>query len=116
MLSFWCPVMVVTKKLDGFKKKWIWGQKTAFLTKNSAFFYATPMKPPFFWLGRSRLNGMTTPPYPEVTLDTFGFPVGAHLATRRAVLWPQKCSSGRATGRMSALCQLRVTQTQATGQ
>ena len=77
------------KKLDGYEKKWIWGQKTAFLTKNSAFFYATPMKPPFFWLGRSRLNGMTTPPYPEVTLDTFGFPVGARLAARRAVLWPQ---------------------------
>ena len=32
---------------------------------------------------------MTTPPYPEVTLDTFGFPVGARLAARRAVLWPQ---------------------------
>ena len=47
------------------------------------------MKPPFFRLGRSRLNGMTTPPYPEVTLDTFGFPVGARLAARRAVLWPQ---------------------------
>ena len=77
------------KNLTGTKKKWIWGQKTAFLTKNSAFFYATPMKPPFFWLGRSRLNGMTTPPYPEVTLDTFGFPVGARLAARRAVLWPQ---------------------------
>ena len=71
------------------KKKWISGQKTSFLTRNSAFFYATPMKPPFFWLGRSRLNGMTTPPYPEVTLDTFGFPVGARLAARRAVLWPQ---------------------------
>ena len=71
------------------KKKWISGQKTSFLTRNSAFFYATPMKPPFLWLGRSRLNGMTTPPYPEVTLDTFGFPVGARLATRRAVLWPQ---------------------------
>ena len=24
------------------------GPKTAFLTQNSAFFYATPMKPPFF--------------------------------------------------------------------
>ena len=32
---------------------------------------------------------MTTPPYPEVTLDTFGFPVGARLAARRAVLWPR---------------------------
>ena len=77
------------KKLDGYEKNGFWGQKTAFLTKNSAFFYATPMKPPFLWLGRSQLNGMTTPPYPEVTLDTFGFPVGGRLATRRAVLWPR---------------------------
>ena len=75
--------------MDGYEKKWIWGQKTAFLTKNSAFFYATPMKPSFFWLGRSRLNGMTTPPYPEVTLDTFGILVCGRLAARRAVFWPQ---------------------------
>ena len=47
------------------------------------------MKPPFFWLGRSRLNGMTTPPYPEVTLDTFGFPVGAKWAAWPAVVWHQ---------------------------
>merc|ERR1711911_51936 len=80
---------MVTKKFDVFGKKWILGQKIAFSAQNSAFFYATPMKPPFFRLGRSRLNGMTTPPYPEVTLDTFGFPVGARLAARRAVLWPQ---------------------------
>ena len=78
----------------GDKKNWMGtkkmdlGPKNCILTKNSAFFYATPMKPPFFWLGRSRLNGMTTPPYPEVTLDTFGFPVGACLAARRADLWP----------------------------
>ena len=74
--------------MDNFQKKWIPGQKTAFLTRNSAFFYATPMKPPFLWLGQSRLNGMTTPPYPEGTLDTFGFLVGGRLATRRAVSWP----------------------------
>jgi len=46
------------------------------------------MKPPFLWLGRSRLNGMTTPPYPEGTLDTLGFLVGGRLAIRRAVSWP----------------------------
>ena len=89
MLSFWCPVMVVTNKVGQFPKKWISGQKTAFLTRNSAFFYATPMKPPFLWLGQSRLNGMTTPPYPEGTLDTFGFLVDGRLATRRAVSWPR---------------------------
>ena len=69
-------------------KKWILGQKTAFSARNSAFFYATPMKPPFFQLKRSRLNGIISPPYPEVTLDTFGFPVGGRLAARRAVFRP----------------------------
>ena len=44
---------------------------------------------PFFWLGRTQLEGIMSPPYPEVTLDTFGFPVGARLAARRAVLWPR---------------------------
>ena len=47
------------------------------------------MKPPFFRLGRSRLNGIISPLYPEVTLDNFGFPVGGRLAARRGVLWPQ---------------------------
>ena len=70
-------------------KKWILGQKTAFSARNSAFFYATPMKPPFFRLGRSRLNGIISPLYPEVTLDTFSFPVGGRLAAWRAVSWPQ---------------------------
>ena len=65
------------------------GQKTAFSARNSAFFYATPMKPPFFRLGRSRLNGIISPPYPEVTLDTFSFLVGGCLAAWRAVSWPR---------------------------
>ena len=47
------------------------------------------MKPPFFRLGRSRLNGIISPPYPEVTLDTFGFPVGGRLAAWRAVSQPR---------------------------
>ena len=90
MLSFWCPVMVVTNKVGQFpKKKGFWAKKLHFFARNSAFFYATPMKPPFFWLRRSRLNGMTTPPYPEVTLDNFCFPVGGLLAARRAVSRPR---------------------------
>ena len=72
----------ISKKMDFGPKKFIFDP-------NSAFFYATPMKPPFLWLGQSRLNGMTTPPYPEGTLDTFGFLVGGRLATRRAVSWPR---------------------------
>ena len=31
---------------------------------------------------------MIPSPYPEATLDTFGFPVSVHLAARRAVLGP----------------------------
>ena len=59
------------------------------MARKSAFFYATPMKPPFFWVRRTRLNGIISPPYLEVTLDTFGFPVGGHLTARRAVSWPR---------------------------
>ena len=42
----------------------------------------------FFGLRQTRLNGFISSPYPEVTLDTFGFPVGARSAARRAVFWP----------------------------
>ena len=34
------------------------------------------------------LNGIISPPLPEVTLDNFGFPVGGRLAARRAVFRP----------------------------
>ena len=59
-----------------------------FLARKSAFFYATPMKPPFFGVRRTQLNGIISPPYPEATLDNFGFPVGGRLAARWAVFWP----------------------------
>ena len=51
-------------------------------------FYAIPIKPPFFRLRRTWLNGSISPPYPEVTLDNFSFPVDSHLAARLVVLWP----------------------------
>ena len=47
------------------------------------------MIPPFLRLGRICLNGIISPLYPEVTLDTFGFPVGGRLAAWRAVSWPR---------------------------
>merc|ERR1712082_445066 len=46
-------------------------------------------KTPFFGLRQTRLNGFISSSYPEVTLDTFGFPVGARSAARRAVFWPR---------------------------
>ena len=64
------------------------GRRGPILARNSAFFYATPMKPPFFRVVRTRLNGIISPPYPEATLDNFGFPVGGRLAARRAVFRP----------------------------
>ena len=89
MLPIGCPVMIVTKDWTILEIKWILGQKTAFSAQNSAFFYATPMKPQFFWLRQTRLNWMISPTYPEVTLDNFGFLVGGLLAAWQAVSWPR---------------------------
>ena len=43
---------------------------------------------PIFWVRWTRQNGIISPPYPEVTLDNFGFPVCGRLAARRAFFWP----------------------------
>ena len=48
MLSFWCPVMMVTNKVGKFQKKWILGQKSSFLAQKSVFFYAMPIYPTYF--------------------------------------------------------------------
>ena len=78
---------MVTKKLDYVAKKWILGQKTAFLAQNSVFLLRYALITYFFGLKRTRLNGIITSSCPEVTLDTFGFPVGAHSAARQAFFW-----------------------------
>ena len=67
------------------------------LTPKSAFFYATPISPLFFGVRRIRSNGILSPPYPEVTLDNFSFPVGGRSAARRAVFrhrWPKMAIFG----------------------
>merc|ERR1712218_53207 len=64
------------------------GPKNCIFGPKICIFYTTLMKPPFFRVRRSRLNGIISPPYPEVTLDNFGFPVGGRLAARRAVFRP----------------------------
>ena len=43
---------------------------------------------PIFGVRRIRPNGILSPPYPEVTLDNFSFPVGGRLAAPCAVFWP----------------------------
>ena len=64
------------------------------ICKNLHFFTLHPYNPHFFWLRRIRLNGIISPPYPDVTLDTFSFPVGGRLAARRAVSWPRLSKVG----------------------
>ena len=58
----------------------------------------------FIWAQGVRLNRNISPTYPEVTLDTFGFPVGGRLAARRPVFRSQqpkvtfsrpKCENGQ---------------------
>ena len=44
---------------------------------------------PIFRLRRTWLNWIISPPYPDVTLDTFGFPIGGRLAAEQAVSWPR---------------------------
>ena len=58
------------------------------------FFLRYALKTHFFGFRQTRLNGIISSSYPEVTLDTFGFPVGARLAARRAVFWPRLPKNG----------------------
>ena len=58
------------------------------------FFLRYALKTHFFGFRQTRLNGIISSSYPEVTLDTFGFPVGACLAARRAVFWPRLPKNG----------------------
>ena len=58
------------------------------------FFLRYALKTHFFGFRQTRLKGIISSSYPEVTLDTFGFPVGARLAARRAVFWPRLPKNG----------------------
>ena len=57
------------------------------IIKHSVFFLRYTYLTPIFGLRRARLNGSIISPCPEVTLDTFGFPVYARSAARRVVSW-----------------------------
>merc|ERR1719458_1915262 len=59
------------------------GRRGPFLARKSAFFYATPIQPPFFGVRRTRLNGIISPPHPEATPDNSGPPAGGRSATHR---------------------------------
>ena len=70
------------KKMDFGPKNCIFGPKFCIFLR---YTYETPIFP-----GQTHRTGLITcPPYPEVTLDTFGFPVDGRLAARRAVFRPR---------------------------
>ena len=58
------------------------------------FFLRYTHKSATFSIGRTQTNGIILCPHPEVTLDTFGFAVLAHLAARRAVFRSQLAKMG----------------------
>ena len=61
LIAYWVSSHDSNKDLDHFREKNEMGQKTAFLARNSAFFYATPMKPPFFGSDRPDSIGSEVP-------------------------------------------------------
>ena len=85
MLPIGCPVTIVTKNLEHFRKNEFWAKKLHFRPK-ILHFYATHIKTPFF---RTWLIGTIGPPYPESPLDNFCFPVSGCLASWQAVSWPK---------------------------
>ena len=81
--------MMVTKNLDDFRKKMDFGPKNCIFGPKFCIFLRYTYETPIFWGQTHRTGLITCPPYPEVTLDTFGFPVGGRLAARRAVFRPR---------------------------
>lgn len=68
-------------------KKMDFGPKTSFLAQKSVFFLRYAHTSHLFCLRLTWLNVIITYPCPEITLDTFGFPVGASSTARRVVFW-----------------------------
>ena len=77
------------KKVGQFPKEMDFGPKKCIFGPKISFFLRYTHITHFFGLRRTRLNGIIISPCPEVTLDTFGFPVDGRLAARRAVSRPR---------------------------
>ena len=65
------------------------GPKNCIFGPKFCIFLRYTFETPIFWGQTHRTGLITCPPYPEVTLDTFGFPVDGRLAARRAVSRPR---------------------------
>ena len=81
--------MMVTKNLEYVPIIWLWGQKTLYFWPKNQFFLRYAHITHLFDLRQTRLNGIIFSLYPLVTLNAFGFLVGARLATWWAVFWPR---------------------------
>ena len=77
------------KKFGRFPKKMDFGPKNCIFGPKFCIFLRYTYETPIFSGQTHRTGLITCPPYPEVTLDTFGFPVDGRLAARRAVSWPR---------------------------
>ena len=80
--------MMVTKNLDDFQKKMDFGPKNCIFGPKFCIFLRYTYETPIFLAQTDRTGPIISPPYPEVTLDNFGFPVDGRLGARRAGFWP----------------------------
>ena len=86
-LPIWRPVMMVTKNLEYVPIIGLCGQKSLNFWPKNQFFSTLRHITQFFGLKQTRLNGIISSPYPQVTLDAFCFLVGVRSAAQQAVFW-----------------------------
>ena len=77
--------MTPNKKMGCCSKKYGFLPKKLFFWPKNHFFLRYAQITQLFRLRRTQLKWIISSPCPEVALDTFGFPVGAHSAAWRAV-------------------------------
>ena len=88
-LPFCSSVVMLTNKWDAIPKNTVFGPRNCIFSSKISFLLRYAQITLFFGFRQTWLNGTISFPCPEVTLDTFGFPVGARSATWRAVFWHQ---------------------------
>ena len=84
-----CFKRSIDKNRGPISKKRIFRPKYCIFGPKICFFLRYAHIINFFALWKTRLNGIISSSCPQVTLDTFGFLVGARWAARRAVFWPR---------------------------
>ena len=88
-VAFWVSSRDNDNKFGPIPKKKDFGPKNCIFGPQFCIFLCYTYETPIFWLRRMQLNWIICPPYPEVTLDNFGFLVGGCLAAWQAVSCPR---------------------------